>query len=75
MTNTDILVKYTWLADANLDGLVDNDDFSQFLFGFGGGPARWLNGDFDFNGIIDNDDFGWFLTGMNAFTASGGMQL
>src|SRR6185295_15943149 len=34
VSQTDILIKFTYVADANLDGLVDNDDFGQFLFGF-----------------------------------------
>jgi autotransporter-associated beta strand protein len=76
VSQADILIKFTYVADANLDGLVDNDDFGQFLFGFSGaGPARWLNGDFDYSGAVDNDDFGWFLTGLAAFNASGNTQL
>jgi hypothetical protein len=73
--SSDILVKYTWTGDANVEGIVDNDDFGQFLFGFGGAAAVWLNGDFDYNGVVDNDDFGWFLTGLSAFTNSGNVQL
>ena len=75
IANTDILVKFTYAADPNLDGLVDNDDFGQFFYGLGGsGSPRWLNGEFDLN-RVENDDFGWFLVGMNAFNASGGVQL
>ena len=72
----DIIIKYTWVGDANVDGLVDNDDFGQFLFGFNQpNPQIWINGDFDYNGLVDNDDFGWFLTGLNAFNANGNTQL
>jgi autotransporter-associated beta strand protein len=71
----DIIISYTWVGDANVDGLVDNDDFGQFLAGFSGSPAQWVFGDFDYNGVIDNDDFGWFLTGLTAFQSSGNTQL
>ena len=30
----DVIVKYTYSGDANLDGLVDGDDFNKFLAGF-----------------------------------------
>ena len=68
---TDILVKYTYIGDANVDGQVDSDDFNQFLFGFNGGTADevWLNGDFDYDGDVNSDDFNYFLLGFNAYNA------
>ncbi len=71
VVSTDVLVKYTYTGDATLDGVVDPDDFNQFVFGFNGGPATWLNGDFDYNNVVDPDDFNAFIAGMNAYNASG----
>ena len=66
----DILVKYTYYGDADLNGVVDPDDFNQFLAGFQDSslPRTWLYGDFDYNGVIDPDDFNLFLA---AFQAGG----
>jgi hypothetical protein len=75
VSQTDILVKYTYIGDANVDGQVDSDDFNQFLFGFdanNGAPKTWLNGDFDFDNDVDSDDFNFFLLGFDAYNASGG---
>ena len=59
----DILVKYTYYGDADLNGTVDPDDFNQFLAGFQDSslPRTWLYGDFDYNNMIDPDDFDLFL--------------
>ncbi len=54
-----ILVKSTYWGDANLDGVVDANDYDQidkyFLFP----PAKytWATGDFNFDGIIDANDY------------------
>jgi autotransporter-associated beta strand protein len=66
LDGNDILVKYTWYGDADLSGIVDLDDFSQFLDGYqnqGTVPATWLHGDFDYSGLVDLDDFSQFLFG------------
>jgi hypothetical protein len=62
----DILVKYTYYGDADLSGIVDLDDFSQFLDGYQNQStvqATWLHGDFDYSGLVDLDDFSQFLFG------------
>jgi hypothetical protein len=72
----DIIIKYTWLGDANVDGIVDNDDFGQFALGFtNAAPAAWIYGDFDYNGVVENDDFGWFTSGLASYQLAGGLQL
>jgi hypothetical protein len=69
---TDILVKYTYIGDANVDGIVGSDDFNQFLLGFnGGGTKVWLNGDFDYDNDVDSEDFNYFLLGFNTYNANG----
>ena len=42
----DILVKYTYYGDANLDGKVDGSDYSRIDSGFLTGGSGWINGDF-----------------------------
>jgi hypothetical protein len=63
---SDVLVRYTYYGDADLDGQVTLDDFSQFLNGYQKqSPAtnNWLSGDFDYSGAITLDDFSQFLFG------------
>src|SRR5262249_2760731 len=69
----DVLVKYTWTGDTNLDGRATFDDFNNFLAGFAGTvtPPRWFAGDFNFSGGVSFDDFQLFLTGYNAYNTSG----
>jgi hypothetical protein len=51
-----VLVKYTRLGDANLDGSVNFNDFSivQNHFGQAGG---WSSGDFNYDGTVNFNDF------------------
>lgn len=71
LTGAEILSKYTYFGDADLNGIVDPDsDYNQFLLGLnntifnGGGDAiglinqtnvGWLYGDFDYSGFVDPD--------------------
>jgi hypothetical protein len=75
LATTDVLVKYTYFGDANLDGVVDNTtDYDLWSTGFTNpGLAAtngWLYGDFDFSGTVDNTtDYDLWSTG---FTNQGG---
>jgi autotransporter-associated beta strand protein len=63
---SDVLLRYTYYGDADLDGTVTLDDFSQFLNGYQTQSAatnNWLNGDFDYDGAVTLDDFSQFLFG------------
>ena len=57
---SDIVLRYTYSGDANLDGIVDVDDYLRIDFSvlvpglFNG----YENGDFDLNGVMDVDDYG-----------------
>ena len=53
----DILVKYTWTGDANLDGQVDSADYFHLDMGFLKGGVRYQNGDFEYGGTVDGDDY------------------
>jgi autotransporter-associated beta strand protein len=62
LTGNEILFKYTYYGDANLDGNVGAEDFSAFLQGFTGAePASWLTGDFNYDGAVGAEDFSAFL--------------
>jgi hypothetical protein len=58
----DILVKYTYYGDTNLDGKVDGTDYSRIDAGYlsqsSANPlAGWYNGDFNYDGVIDGSDY------------------
>jgi fibronectin-binding autotransporter adhesin len=54
---TDILVKYTYYGDANLDGTVDGSDYSRIDSGFLSQLTGWYNGDFNYDGVINGSDY------------------
>ncbi len=54
---TDILIKYTYYGDANLDGVVNGDDYTLIDSGFSIGEHYWMNGDFNYDGTIDGSDY------------------
>ncbi len=58
----DVLVKYTFYGDADLDGQVTGDDYALIDNAFnsqsGAHPlSGWFNGDFNYDGIINGDDY------------------
>jgi endonuclease/exonuclease/phosphatase family metal-dependent hydrolase len=53
----DVLVKYTYYGDANLDGQVDASDYSLIDNGFLNSLTGWYNGDFNYDGVIDGSDY------------------
>ena len=57
VTTNDILVKYTWNGDANLDGVINADDY--FLIDSNYIPQKrgWYNGDFNYDSVINADDY------------------
>jgi autotransporter-associated beta strand protein len=55
----DVLVKYTYTGDANLDGLVSFDDYAAMDSAYFGliPNLGWATGDVNFDGRIDFDDY------------------
>lgn len=53
-----MLITYTRTGDANLDGVVDDDDVTIVGATYSPGVAQphWALGDFDYNGFVDDDD-------------------
>jgi len=52
-----VLVKYTYNGDADLNGIIDADDYFRIDQGFLNNWARYRNGDFNYNPPIDADDY------------------
>ena len=52
------MIAFTRTGDANLDGVVNNDDVTVLGANFAPGASKpgWALGDFDYNGFVDNDD-------------------
>jgi autotransporter-associated beta strand protein len=61
---TDVLVKYTYYGDTNLDGTVDGTDYSRIdaaalnnQNSSNVAMTGWFNGDFNYDGVIDGSDY------------------
>ena len=76
-----VIVDYTWAGDANLDGVLDSNDYDRIdtawvLWRAEGivpeGGFRWAVGDFDYDNTIDSNDYDLID---RAWTLSGGAPL
>ncbi len=58
VTDTDVLIMYTWGGDGNLDGTINADDYALIDFNHDN-PTRhgYYNGDFNYDGEINADDY------------------
>jgi hypothetical protein len=54
---SDILVRFTYYGDANLDGKVDGSDYSLIDNGYLNNLTGWFNGDFNFDGAVNGSDY------------------
>jgi hypothetical protein len=56
--DTSILMAFTRTGDANLDGVVNDDDVTIVGATYAPGVPQpaWALGDFDYNGFVDDDD-------------------
>lgn len=68
---TSLLMRYTLVADANLDGQVNSADFNLLTAHYGESNARWSLGDFDYNGKVDTLDFNLLAGSFGASLPSG----
>ena len=54
----DVLVRYTYYGDANLNGKVDGSDYSVVDSAFSNnGPATWAAGNFNYDSSLDGSDY------------------
>jgi hypothetical protein len=63
-----VLVKFTWVADINLDGLVDANDAIAFATYYSEGltGAHHQFGDLNYDGVVNSNDAILFATAYNA---------
>jgi autotransporter-associated beta strand protein len=54
---TDVLVKYTYYGDTNLDGKVDGSDYASVDNGYLLHLTGWANGDFNYDGVVNGSDY------------------
>lgn len=52
-----IIVKTTYIGDANLDGQIDADDFALIDRGFAKRLGTWSDGDFNYDGVVTSADY------------------
>ena len=77
ITNSDLLVKYTYYGDSDFNGEVDGADYARIDSNFnnqvaGGDIGGWFNGDLDYNGKVDGADYALIDS---AFNSQGGTLL
>ncbi len=53
----DLVVRFGWWGDANVDGQVDSNDYGIFASNYGD-AGNWFQGDFNYDGVIDANDYG-----------------
>ncbi len=53
----DILVKYTYYGDSNLDGVVDGSDYTLIDAAFNSHLTGWYNGDYNYDGVVNGSDY------------------
>ena len=79
---TEILAKYTYWGDANVDGIVDAQDYALIDVGSGNIDPNtllpidpfftgWLFGDFAYHGTVDGTDYALIDIGYGQYTAVG----
>ena len=61
-----VIVKFSWVADIDLDGLVTSNDAIAFAANYSdGAPANHQAGDLNYNGVFDSGDAILFATAYN----------
>jgi MYXO-CTERM domain-containing protein len=67
----DVVWRYTYLGDTNLDGLLDAADYNAVLNGYTNALTGWQNGDVNYDGVVNDVDWGLFLNAYNYYTSGG----
>lgn len=62
----DVLVKFTFAADANLDGIVNVGDLGLLASNWSATNTGFWNGDLNFDGIVNVGDLGLLASNWNA---------
>jgi hypothetical protein len=59
----DVLVKFTYYGDTNLDGVVNSSDYTRIDAAYladqssSNSLTGWFNGDFNYDGVINGSDY------------------
>ncbi len=69
-STSDVLIKYTYFGDANLDGKVDGSDYSRIDSGYLSHATGWSNGDFNYDGVVNGSDYTLIDNAFNTQSAS-----
>ena len=65
--DTSLLVRYTVPGDANLDGVVNAEDFASLAAHYGTqSTGVWSQGDFNYDGNVDTTDFNILAANFNS---------
>jgi autotransporter-associated beta strand protein len=64
--DTAVLMRYTLGGDANLDGVVNTDDFNALALNFNASGKLWTDGDANYDGIVNALDFNQLATNFGA---------
>jgi autotransporter-associated beta strand protein len=74
----EIEIMFTLLGDANLDGTVNTEDFTQFSQHLGQSGQSWDDGDFNYDGTVNTEDFTLFSHNLgesdSLAAAAGGLE-
>ena len=69
-----IVVRYTYIGDADLGGTVDLTDYYKWKSSFNAVPGtleqNWRNGDFNYSGTIDLTDYYAWKSSFNGYPAT-----
>lgn len=74
LATTDVVVKYTYLGDTDLNGRVDSEDLQNLVRGLRGGLTGWVNGDNNYDNVVDGNDLANLLLAMRLGTFSFGNE-
>jgi hypothetical protein len=68
--STSVLIRYTFAADTNLDGVVNSADFDALAGHFNSATTLWSSGDFNFDGTVNALDFDFLATNFGSALSS-----
>ncbi|MCY2953883.1 MAG: hypothetical protein NTU53_18220 [Planctomycetota bacterium] len=57
LIQTDVLVRFSYTGDANLDGVINADDYFKIDSGYIAHATGWYNGDFTYDTLVNADDY------------------
>jgi hypothetical protein len=69
---TAVLVRYTRFGDADLNAVVNLDDFNRLAANFGSSSAFWTHGDFNYDTLVNLDDFNRLAGNFGLVASPGG---